>query len=107
LPICQGRVLTLAVEDRQRGTVLIDVQQTQIGHFVMGCPGMETDIGSDDSKLQTNSHNRVCFILRPCQYENSHIDGQSQIKVHTDERTQVHNAQSVNLCPFARVHLHL
>jgi len=32
--------------------------------------------------------------LRPCQHDNGNIDGRSQIKVHTDERTQVHGAQS-------------
>jgi len=31
------------------------------------------------------------FDLRLCQH---YMDGRSQIKVHTDERTQVHNAQS-------------
>jgi len=35
----------------------------------------------------------VWFILRPCQHDNGYIDGRSQIKVHTDERTQVHSAQ--------------
>jgi len=34
----------------------------------------------------------VWFILRPCQHDNGYIDGRSQIKVHTDERTQVHSA---------------
>jgi len=28
--------------------------------------------------------------LRPCQHDDCYIDGRSQIKVHTDERTQVH-----------------
>jgi len=38
----------------------------------------------------------VCRMidLRPCQHDNGYINGRSQIKVHTDERTQVHNAQS-------------
>jgi len=35
----------------------------------------------------------VWFILRPCQHDNGYIDGRSQIKVHTDERTQVHSVQ--------------
>jgi len=35
----------------------------------------------------------VWFILRPCQHDDGYIDGRSQIKVHTDERTQVHSAQ--------------
>jgi len=35
----------------------------------------------------------VLFILRPCQHDNGYIDGRSQIKVHTDERTQVHSSQ--------------
>jgi len=35
----------------------------------------------------------VWFILRPCQHDNGYIDGRSQIKVHTDERTQVHSTQ--------------
>jgi len=30
--------------------------------------------------------------LRPCQHDNGYMDGRSQIKVHTDERTQVHSA---------------
>jgi len=34
----------------------------------------------------------VCFILRPCQHDDGYIDVRSQIKVHTDERTQVHSA---------------
>ena len=34
------------------------------------------------------------FDLRPCQHDNGYLDGRSQIKVHTDERTQVHSAQS-------------
>ena len=33
------------------------------------------------------------FDLRPCQHDNGYLDGRSQIKVHTDERTQVHSAQ--------------
>jgi len=32
--------------------------------------------------------------LRPCQHDNGYMDGQSQIKVHTDERTQVYSNQS-------------
>jgi len=32
--------------------------------------------------------------LRPSQHDNGYMDGRSQIKVHTDERTQVHSAQS-------------
>jgi len=32
--------------------------------------------------------------LRPCQHDNGYMDGRSQIKVHNDERTQVHSAQS-------------
>jgi len=32
--------------------------------------------------------------LRPCQHDNGYMDGQSQIKVHTDEWTQVHRTQS-------------
>jgi len=31
--------------------------------------------------------------LRPCQYDDGYLDGRSQIKVHTDERTQVLSAQ--------------
>jgi len=34
------------------------------------------------------------FILRPCQHDDGYMDGRSQIKVHTDERTQVHSARS-------------
>ena len=34
------------------------------------------------------------FDLRPYQHDNGYLDGWSQIKVHTDERTQVHSAQS-------------
>ena len=32
--------------------------------------------------------------LCPCQHDNGYMDGRSQIKVHTDERTQVHSAHS-------------
>jgi len=32
--------------------------------------------------------------LRPCQHDSGYMDGQSQIKVHTDERMQVDHAQS-------------
>jgi len=41
--------------------------------------------------LETNS--LVWFILR-LWHVNGYIDGWSQIQVHTNERTQVHNAQS-------------
>jgi len=34
------------------------------------------------------------MYLRSCQHENGYIDGRSQLKVNTDERTQVHSAQS-------------
>jgi len=34
------------------------------------------------------------FYVHPCQHGDSYVDGQSQIKVHTDERTQVHSARS-------------
>jgi len=33
-------------------------------------------------------------ILRPCQHDDGYINGRTQIKVHTDERTQVHSARS-------------
>jgi len=36
----------------------------------------------------------VWFILHPCQHNDGYIDGRSQIKVHTDERTQVLSARS-------------
>jgi len=32
----------------------------------------------------------LLFTLRPCQHDDGYMDGLSQIKVHTDERTQVH-----------------
>jgi len=32
--------------------------------------------------------------LRPCEHDDGYMDDRSQIKVHTDERTQVHSAQS-------------
>jgi len=32
--------------------------------------------------------------LRPCQHDNGYMEDRSQIKVHTDERTNVHSAQS-------------
>jgi len=42
---------------------------------------------------------RGCFILRPCQHDDGYIDGRSQIKVNTNERTQVHSAPvSVHQC---------
>jgi len=34
------------------------------------------------------------WCLRPCQHDNDYMDGRSQNKVHTDERTQVHSTQS-------------
>jgi len=34
------------------------------------------------------------FISRPCQHDDGHIDGRSQIMVRTDEQTQVRSAQS-------------
>jgi len=34
------------------------------------------------------------FILRPRQHDDGYIGGRSQIKVHADERTQVHSAPS-------------
>jgi len=38
---------------------------------------------------------RDCLTdLRPSQHNNDYMDGRSQIKVHTDERTQVHAVQS-------------
>jgi len=36
----------------------------------------------------------ILFILGPCQHDDDYIDDRSQIKVHTDERTQVHSARS-------------
>jgi len=36
----------------------------------------------------------VWFILRPCQHNDSYIDGRSQIKVYTNERTLVHSTWS-------------
>jgi len=39
-------------------------------------------------------HAMVWFILRPCQHDDGYIDGRLQIKVHTDERIQVHSARS-------------
>jgi len=32
--------------------------------------------------------------LRPCQHDNGYMDDRSQIKVHTDERTQIYGPQS-------------
>jgi len=48
---------------------------------------------------------KLCYIwLRPYKYDDGYIDGRSQIKVHTDERThRIHSAQSspmVTLCLF-------
>jgi len=38
----------------------------------------------------------VCWLIdwRPCRHDDCYVNGRSQIKVHTDERTQVHSAQS-------------
>jgi len=36
----------------------------------------------------------VWFILRPCQHDDGYIDGQLEIKVHTDKWTRVHSARS-------------
>jgi len=35
------------------------------------------------------------IIFRPSQHDDGYIDGRSQIKVHTDERTQVQSARSL------------
>jgi len=40
----------------------------------------------------TNS-TAILIDFRPCQHDNGYMDGRSQIKVHSDERTQVHSAQ--------------
>jgi len=40
------------------------------------------------------THGAWLIDLRPYQHDNGYIDGRSQIKVHTDERTQVNRAQS-------------
>jgi len=37
---------------------------------------------------------RELIDLRPCQHENGYMKVRSQIKVHNDERTQVHSFQS-------------
>jgi len=34
------------------------------------------------------------IILRPCQHNFGYVDGRSHIKIHTDEQTHVHSAQS-------------
>jgi len=34
------------------------------------------------------------FFLRPCQHDTGYMAGRSQIKVHTDKRTQVHSTRS-------------
>jgi len=36
----------------------------------------------------------VYSFWRPCQHDDGYLDGRSQIKVHTDERTRVHSARS-------------
>jgi len=41
-------------------------------------------------------------MLRPCQHDNGYIDGRSQIQVQTNERNQIHNAQS-SLVVFIQV----
>jgi len=46
------------------------------------------------SYIDGQSQILVWIILRPCQHNDGYIDGQSHIKIHTDERTQVHSAQS-------------
>jgi len=35
--------------------------------------------------------------LRPCQHDDGYTDGRSHIKVLTDERTQIHSAQSSHM----------
>jgi len=46
--------------------------------------------------MQTQTHilRRRLIGLRRCQHDNGYVDDRSQFKVHTDERTQVHSAQS-------------
>jgi len=49
----------------------------------------DTQLNSDNGKLID------WFIyLCPCQNDDGYMDGRSRIKVHTDERTQVHSAHS-------------
>jgi len=42
-----------------------------------------------------NDSARIWFILPPFQHDDGYIDGRSQIKVRTKERTQVHTQRSV------------
>jgi len=48
------------------------------------------DIGSQKVGIE-----RLIYLFtRPRQHDNGYMGGRSQIKVRTDERTQVHSAQS-------------
>jgi len=49
---------------------------------------------SESETVKECRKNKAWYILRPCQHDNSYIDGRSQIKVHIDEQIQVHSAQS-------------
>jgi len=48
---------------------------------------LEADLAYAEKKLL------ILIDLRPCQHHNGYMDGRSQIKVRTDERTQVHSAR--------------
>jgi hypothetical protein len=58
-------------------------------------PSLTQTAGVDRKQRQTRAGFRIRMIyLRPCQHDNGYMDGRSLIKVHTDERTQVHIAKS-------------
>jgi len=61
-------------------------------------------VGSTQQRAESSANCK--FILRPCHYDESYIDGQSQIKVHrwTDTGSQRSVfPDALNLCPFVIV----
>jgi len=55
-------------------------KQIMIGHYLI--------------MAKTHWRLHTLIDLRPCQHDNGNMNGRLQIKVHTDERTQVHSARS-------------
>jgi len=62
---------------------------------VIGFPALASVYCSIMYDVKFGKHETPAVAYNPqCQQDNDRIDGRSQIKVHTDERTQVHSARS-------------
>jgi len=76
------------------GILLFSVYDSPVGDLI-NRKGVDYNQHTDDTQLFLF----FCLIdwlidFRPCQHDNGYIDVRSQIKVRTDERTQVHSTQS-------------